>query len=121
MADQEQAPFQIRDFPVALREEIVREAKANEMSVGEFMTGVCLAARNAGWSRATRREHDANGLSNGLPSLPDCEMLLGIIGQPNAPRWLRAAAARRLGAAIGAVPPPAPPRLRHEPNDAGEQ
>jgi hypothetical protein len=29
--DEEKAPFQIRDFPVQLREEIVREAKANDL------------------------------------------------------------------------------------------
>jgi hypothetical protein len=57
-------PFQIRDFPIALREEIVREAKAQDQSVSEFMVAICLASRAAGWSRAA--VPTANGMSNGV-------------------------------------------------------
>ena len=45
------ALFQIRDFPVELREAIVREAKANDRTVGDFMTAVCTVARANGWLR----------------------------------------------------------------------
>lgn len=62
---EQRAPFQIRDFPVSLREEIVRAAKDAEMTVSDFATGVFVQAREAGWVRAVpTRGSAANGLSN---------------------------------------------------------
>jgi hypothetical protein len=41
--------WQIKEFPEGLREEIARQAKQARMSVGEFVTGIMVQARDAGW------------------------------------------------------------------------
>ncbi len=79
MAEGERAPFQIREFPVALREEIVKEAKANDLSVGEFMVAVCTAAREAGWIRARPAKAAANGVSNGQTTTGEASAIATLI------------------------------------------
>lgn len=62
----ERAPFQIRDFPIALREEIVRAAKDADLTVSDFTAGIFIQAREAGWTRSVQVHNNpaANGLSN---------------------------------------------------------
>lgn len=44
-------PWQIKEFPEALREDITRQAKLERLTVGEFVTGHMAALRDAGWPR----------------------------------------------------------------------
>jgi hypothetical protein len=46
------SPWQIREFPESLRDDIVKQAKAERVSVSEFVTGHMAALRDAGWNRA---------------------------------------------------------------------
>jgi hypothetical protein len=113
VAQGETSAFNVRDFPTALREEIVREAKAADMSVGEFLTAVCLAAREAGWSRAVVLTGDVNRYTpvSASEKIPEWRLLLDILSTSHSPQWLRAGAARKVGALIGLEPPKAPKRL----------
>lgn len=55
------APWQIREFPEKLREDIIRQAKEEKVSVSEFVTAHFVALRDAGWVRG--------GASNGLQTV----------------------------------------------------
>lgn len=106
MADPATAAFQIRDFPIALREEIVRAAKEADMTVADFVAGICLQAREAGWIRATPLR--ANGLTNtqdaeiaNLCRLTEAACKLAEYRE-RMPKRI----AGRLGAAIRAALPP---------------
>lgn len=103
----ERAPFSIREFSVELRKEIVAEAEANKQSVGDFLEAVCVAARQAGWLRAAGQTKTL-ALSNRMTD----GQLIEIAGNPDIPRWLRAAASRQLGALLGVAPPPPPVRRK---------
>jgi hypothetical protein len=97
---EDRAAFQIRDFSISLRKEIVEEADANRQSVGEFMTAVCLAAREQGWLRAVVPQ---NGMSNVKPA--ELTALIQIATADGLPRYLRRGAARQIAARIGITPP----------------
>ena len=67
------SPWQIREFPETLRDDIVKQAKLEKVSVSEFVTAHMAALRDAGWSRG--------GASNGVqtvnqPRKPDPLALL---------------------------------------------
>jgi hypothetical protein len=117
-------PFQIRDFPIALREEIVREAKAQDQSVSEFMVAICLASRSAGWSRAA--VPTANGMSNGVTNKHGVEIVDRVATLVHAacelaaaderlPEYLRAGFNRRLQEQQRALAPARAPRQRRLP------
>jgi len=45
------SPWQIREFPESLREDIIKQAKAERVSVSQFVTSHMAALRDAGWPR----------------------------------------------------------------------
>lgn len=55
------APWQIREFPEKLREDIIRQAKEEKVSVSEFVTAHFVALRDAGWAQG--------GASNGMQTV----------------------------------------------------
>lgn len=45
----EVAPWQIKEFPVEIREELTKVAKARSQTVGAFLTDILVEYRDAGW------------------------------------------------------------------------
>ena len=67
-------PWQIREFPEVLREDIIKAAKAERVSVSEFVTSRMVLMRDAGWPR----ELPSNGVQTVKQERgPDPVWLLG--------------------------------------------
>ena len=108
-------PWTVKSIPEENTQRAAATARRRQETVADLVT------------RALVRELDSpttlvpsDGRSDqSRPSKPvaDWQLPLGILDTGQAPKWLRAGAARRLGEMIGVVPPtpPArPKRLRHE-------
>lgn len=58
------SPWQIREFPETLREDILKAAKTEQISVSEFVTRRMALLRDAGWPR----ELSSNGTQTVKPA-----------------------------------------------------
>jgi hypothetical protein len=75
--------WQIREFPRALRQEIVNEAKTRQMSPGEFATRIFLAARDAGWDGFANRQTEGSAQANGAASLRELASMARELTPPD--------------------------------------
>lgn len=70
--------WQIRDFPEALRQEVIRQAKAEKVSVPEFVIGHMIALRDAGWPQPGEPGGEGAGTPRTDVSLADVERAIAM-------------------------------------------
>lgn len=97
-------PWQIKDYPEAKREAVIRAAAGAGKTVAQWLEPVIDAGLGNGSSLPMAVNQRTSGLS--------VAELIAIASNPALAQWLRSGAARRLGDLIGAVPPTPPPRRK---------
>jgi len=95
----ERGPLSVRDFPIVLREQLAQEAKGRGLTVGDFLAGIVIAAREGGWTHAVPLK---NGRTAAAPAPAATEIaalveaVCRLASTKNVPKSLRTAANRTL-------------------------
>jgi hypothetical protein len=104
-------PWQIRQFPRRLRLELTEQARQEHVSVGELLTRLVVAARDAGWQFDPAAE--SLPVADTLTRLALVERAVAaavsLAGAPDVPKAFRSRANRLLRDSLpgGPRPPPA--------------
>lgn len=97
----EVATWAIKDFSVTLRQQITSAARRQDCNVAEWLHAYFHRHGIEG------QQFDLMKMTQSAPSAP--LDLMAIAGNPELPRWVRAAASRKIGEQLGVSPPVGPP------------
>jgi hypothetical protein len=110
-------PWQIRQFPRRLRLELTEQARQERVSVGELLTRLVVAARDAGWQFDLAAEP--------LPAVDTMTRLalveravaaaVSLAGAPDVPKAFRSRANRLLRDSLPGGPRQPPPTAAADP------